>query len=126
MIYFLLMRGATSCLLAVVVPTTWLVSRPAPPVAFANEALLVVELPLETLFLAWPCSSSSFLGYNLTAFSWCNQSQARPLGIGIDSLSEDGPDEHVRGCLINLEEEGEESGETLSSPQSSSLSLDSL
>jgi len=25
------------------------------------------------------------------------------LGIGIDSLSEDGPDEHARGCLINLE-----------------------
>jgi hypothetical protein len=50
---------------------TWLVvSRPAPPVAFANEALLVVELPLETLFLAWPCSSSSFLGYILTVFSW--------------------------------------------------------
>ena len=71
MIYFLLMRGATSCLLAVVVPTTWLVSRPAPPVAFANEALLVVEeLPLETLFfLAWPWSSSSFLGYILTVFS---------------------------------------------------------
>jgi len=51
---------------------TWLVvSRPAPPVAFANEALLVVEeLPLETLFfLAWPWSSSSFLGYILTVFS---------------------------------------------------------
>ena len=74
--------------------------------AFANEALLVVELPLETLFLAWPCSSSSFLGYNLTAFSWCNQSQARPLGIGIDSLSEDGPDvpEDAYRSTLSLQE----------------------
>ena len=38
----------------------------------AAEPLLVVEeLPLETLFfLAWPWSSSSFLGYILTVFSW--------------------------------------------------------
>ncbi|KAG2571924.1 hypothetical protein PVAP13_7KG121360 [Panicum virgatum] len=39
----------------------------------AAEPLLVVEeLPLETLFfLAWPwSSSSSFLGYILTVFSW--------------------------------------------------------